>query len=139
VYEENFTVITRVDTEAAVVIASGEIDLRTSTLLRSELRKAIERTTAGLVVLDASDVGFVSSGGLAVLVTAAQRAEQCHKRFRVVTGGHQVIPRTLRIAGLDRLVSTCSTYADAIGVRPIAAPPGSDHEAVPAAHGLRTP
>jgi anti-anti-sigma factor len=139
VYEDNFTVNSRVGSHAAVVIASGEVDLHTSTLLRSELWKAIEQTTVAVVVLDASNVGFVSSGGLAVLVTAARRAEQRHKRFVVVTGGHRVIPRTLRIAGLDQFVSTYSTYADAMAVRTLGTPPGSDHEAVPAACGRRTP
>jgi anti-anti-sigma factor len=65
----------------------------------------IEQTIVGLLVLDVADVDFVSSGGLAMLVTAARAAERWHKRFAVVTGDQQGIPRALHIAGLDRSVS----------------------------------
>jgi anti-sigma B factor antagonist len=118
VYEDEFTVTTRTDAEAAVVIASGEIDLSTCALLRSQLCRTIEDTTADLVVLDASNIMFISSGGLAVLVTAAHLAEQHHKRFRVLTGDRRVIPRALHIAGLDRVVTTCPTYADVFSAEP---------------------
>lgn len=124
-YEDDFTVTTRVDAEAVVVIASGEIDLYTCAVLKSQLWRTIEDTTANLVVLDASKIVFISSGGLAVLVTAAQLAEQCDKRFRVITADQRVIPRALHIAGLDRVVTTCATYADVLSAEPL--PTGAAH------------
>ena len=108
--EKNFTVITRVGTETAVLRASGHIDHQTLPLLGSELWKVIEQTTVALVVLDVNDVDFVSFAGLAMLVTAAQSAERCHKRFAVVTGDRSVFPRALHIAGLDRSVPTCRAW-----------------------------
>lgn len=126
-YDDDFTVTTRTDTEAVVVIASGEIDLYTSTLLRSQLWRTIEETTANLVVLDATNIVFISSGGLAVLVTAAQLAEQHHKRFRVLTGDQRVIPRALHIAGLDRIVRTRATYPEVLSAEP--PPTGTVHPA----------
>lgn len=124
-YEDELTLTTRTDAEAVVVIASGEIDLYTSTLLRSQLWRTIEETAANLVVLDASNIVFISSGGLAVLVTAAQLAEQCRKRFRVITGDQRVIPRALHIAGLDRLVTTYATYSKVLSADP--RPTGETH------------
>jgi anti-sigma B factor antagonist len=111
--DKNFTVVCRVGAETAVVVASGDIDFQTSPLLSSQLWKVIEQTTVGLVVLDVSDVDFVSSAGLAMLVSAVQWAERCHKSFTVVTGRQRVIPRALHVAGLERVVSTSPTYAEA--------------------------
>ena len=116
--EQNFTVITRVGADTAVVLASGDIDLQTSPLLSSELWKVIEQTTVALLVLDVADVAFVSSAGLAMLVTAAQDAARFHKQFAVVTGEQRVIPRALHIAGLDGLVSTWSTQTDVMTNHP---------------------
>jgi anti-anti-sigma factor len=117
-YEDDFSLTTRTVAEAVVVIASGEIDLYTCTVLRSQLCRTIEETTANLVVLDASSTVFISSGGLAVLVTAAQLAEQCHKRFSVLTGDQRVIPRALQVAGLDRVVTTCPAYPEVLRAQP---------------------
>jgi anti-sigma B factor antagonist len=111
-----------------VVVASGDIDFQTSTLLSSELWKVIEQTTVGLVVLDVSEVDFVSSAGVAMLVSAVQCAERCHKSFTVVTGRQRVIPRALHIAGLERVVSTCPTYAVAMAALPAGSPSGIDRE-----------
>lgn len=112
--EDIFTVSTREVAEGIVVTAHGDIDLQTATWLRSELWNAIERTSGPMVVLDATNVEFMSSGGLAVLVTAAELAEQWSKRFLVVTGAQRVIPRALHIAGLDRFVTTSPDWPDGI-------------------------
>ncbi len=109
-----------------MVVASGDIDLHTSTLLSSELWKVIEQTTVSLVVLDVSDVGFVSSAALAMLVSAVQWSERCHKSFTVVTGRQRVIPRALHVAGLERVVSTSATYAGALAALPGGTPPETD-------------
>jgi len=112
--DRNFTITSRVGTETALMVVSGDIDFETSSLLSSELTKVIERSVVSLVVLDVNDVDFVSSAGLAMLVSAVQSAERCHKAFTVVTGRQRVIPRALRVAGLDRVVRTSPTYADAV-------------------------
>ena len=133
--EEFFTVSTRAGPELVVVTAVGEVDTQTATLLRSVLWNAIERAPARLVVLDASGVVFMSSGGLAVLVTAAELAEQGRKRFLVVTGDQRVIPRALHVAGLDRIVSTSPSYPDGIAAdtHPASSPPGDGRRDAPAA------
>jgi anti-sigma B factor antagonist len=125
VYEEDFTITTRTDPEAAVIIASGEIDLESCTVLSSQLRTTIEETTATLVLLDASNIVFISSSGLAMLVTATQLADQHHKRFRVLTGDQRVIPRALHVAGLEQIVTTHATYPDALS--PASRPAGAAH------------
>lgn len=116
--DKNFTVTSRVGADTAVVVASGDIDFHTSTLLSSELYNVIERTAVALVVLDVTDVDFVSSAALAMLVSAVRCAERCHKTFTVVTGRQRVIPRALHVAGLDRVVSTSPTFAGAMSTHP---------------------
>lgn len=111
--EPALAVGTRVDAEATVVVARGEIDLQTSALLRAQLLDAIEQA-AGLVVLDASGVDFVSSAGLALLVTAQQHGELCNRRFCIVIGEQRAIVRALHVAGLERYVRTYRTYAEAL-------------------------
>lgn len=118
--QDCLTIVVRADpvSGAVVLVARGEIDLRTVGLFQHELLGAIEETSAEAVVLDAGDVEFVSSAGLAVLLTAAHRAAMRNRRFHVVTGSQRSISRPLEAAGLDHLVATCPTYLDALSPRP---------------------
>lgn len=94
--------ITSADTgEAVVLAATGEVDVHTGPRLRAALGELLERPDAGPVVLDLTEVTFLSSTGIAVLVDAHWQAAQLHVPLRVVVGADRPVHRTLRSAGVD--------------------------------------
>ncbi len=87
--------------EAFRVVAEGEIDLDAAPELRAALGVA-ERGAAPAVVLDLSQVTFIDSSGIGVLVEAAQRADADGHRLSIIAG--PAVDRVIEIAGLrDRL------------------------------------
>jgi anti-anti-sigma factor len=77
---------------------SGEIDLGTAPQLESALSDAICDGTAAVTV-DLSDVDFIDSTGVSVLVRSAHRAEQSGVMVRV-EGAHGIVARVLRVTGV---------------------------------------
>jgi anti-anti-sigma factor len=83
--------------DGAVVSARGDIDL--STLAKAEAALDEARTGAGLLVLDLSEVGFMDTSGLRLVIEEQQRAAEGGYRFAVVRGPSRV-RRLFEIAGL---------------------------------------
>jgi anti-anti-sigma factor len=83
--------------EAAVVSARGDIDL--STLPQAVTALAEARATAGSLVLDLREVGFMDTSGLRLVIEEQQRAASGGYRFAVVRGPSRV-QRLFEIAGL---------------------------------------
>jgi anti-anti-sigma factor len=88
---------------AAVVAASGELDLRTSPQLEDRLARAFD-AGAELVILDLRQIEFIDSTGLRVVVNAHQRAHDTGRRFAVVRGADQV-ERVLTLTGVRDLLT----------------------------------
>ena len=85
--------------DTAVLSVYGEIDIGTAPVLRDALLPVLEQQT-GPVVVDLSDVAFMDSTGVHVLVDALQRAELENRRLAVACreGGH--VHRLLGLVGL---------------------------------------
>jgi anti-sigma B factor antagonist len=99
---------------AIVLRTTGEIDMSTAPTLADELELALDAAIAPApVVADLSDVTFLGSAGLAVLLDARDRAEQAETPLRLVAVGRPVL-RTLEIAGLLELLPVYSTVAEAV-------------------------
>ena len=83
--------------DARVLHVVGEIDTLTAPLLRAQL----DAQTGGirLLVLDLTDVTFLGSAGLAVLVAAKDEAEVRGFRLRIVPGS-RIVVRALQATGL---------------------------------------
>ncbi len=79
---------------------SGELDLSTVEDLESRLRE-IEETDVAVIVLDLSQISFMDSTGLRLVITADDRARKEGRRFLLVKGPENV-HRVFRIALLDR-------------------------------------
>jgi anti-sigma B factor antagonist len=75
----------------------GEIDAHSATTLASHLDPLPGSTTD--VVIDLSEVAFIDSSGLRVLVEAHQRAEAEARRL-VLSGPSRQVLRLLEISGL---------------------------------------
>ena len=88
--------------EAVVLAVAGEIDIATGTRLRSALSEVLEEPGARVVVLDLTDVSYMASTGIAVLMDARWSAEQRAKSLRVVVGAAPVVGRLLRTTGADK-------------------------------------
>jgi anti-sigma B factor antagonist len=86
----------------AVVSARGEIDLTSSTTLRSQLLE-LDRVEADNVVVDLTEVGFIDSTGLSVLVGGADHAHARGRGFGIVAGPQ--IRELMRITGLSTVMT----------------------------------
>ena len=71
------------DQRAAVVTVRGEVDLASAGSLREVLRRVVDRATDPVVV-DLSEVSFMGSTGVHLLVETYQRLKPQHRRLSVV-------------------------------------------------------
>jgi anti-anti-sigma factor len=95
---------------AAVVVVTGELDLRTSPQLEERLTRAFD-AGAELVILDLRQIEFMDSTGLRVLLTAHQRAHETGRRFALVRGADQV-ERVLTLTGVRDLLTVVDAPED---------------------------
>jgi anti-sigma B factor antagonist len=82
---------------ASVLHVVGEIDTLTAPLLRAQLDGQIPGVP--LLVLDLTEVTFLGSAGLAVLVAAKDEADTHDHRLRIVPGS-RIVVRALEATGL---------------------------------------
>ena len=74
---------TVVDASATVVHVQGELDIDSADALRSAL-EAAEASVGAILRLDASDVTFLDSTALGVILASAQRMQERGARFELV-------------------------------------------------------
>jgi anti-sigma B factor antagonist len=96
--EPHFQVEVSSEGTKAVLYLRGELDVSSSAALEEELAR-IDGST--LIVLDLTDLEFIDSTGLGVLVKAHQRVRDEGTRLVVVHDGGQV-KRLLELTGLDQ-------------------------------------
>jgi anti-sigma B factor antagonist len=90
---------------ATIVHARGEIDMGSAPLLAealTALESAAERPAR--IVLDLSEVTFMSSAGLTILNTHHHRSAELDIRFLVVASQRAVV-RTLALTGISEVVT----------------------------------
>lgn len=97
---------------AAVVTAVGEVDVSTAPELRQRLR---EQPEDALVVVDLSDVTFLDSTGLGVLVAALKRIRESGAggELRLVVNRPQVT-KVLEVTGLSGVFSIFASLDEAL-------------------------
>ncbi len=81
---------------------SGEIDHHTAKPAREQIDYAIERGTAQILRLDFSDVSFMDSSGVG-LVMGRYRLMQSRGGQTWICNATPPVMRMLKLAGLDRL------------------------------------
>jgi anti-sigma B factor antagonist len=87
---------------AILVSVSGELDLWTSTRLQ-EVFNSADSFDNNRLELDLSNVTFLDSEGLKMLV-AAYRSLDMHNKKMVITACSQYVSRVLRLSGVDSLL-----------------------------------
>ena len=83
----------------ALLMIAGEIDTLTADALERGCEQLLA-TRSGVLVIDLSNVTFLASSGLAVLIRAAHQAGE--RRLRLVTPT-RTVRRPLEITGSDQL------------------------------------
>jgi anti-sigma B factor antagonist len=92
--------------DVAVISVNGDIDLATGPALREALLPVLEHQT-GPVVVDLSEVSFIDSTGVHVLVDTLRRLEPQNRRLAIVCReGGQVH----RVLALVRLLDTFAVH-----------------------------
>ncbi|MEV0108363.1 STAS domain-containing protein [Nocardia sp. NPDC050799] len=110
-------VAVRAENGTAIVTVRGEVDMASAPQLQAALEDA-QRGGDPLVV-DMSEVGFLGSAGLSVLLVISEAAEP-GAGLRVVVS--DAVRRPIELTGLDKLLSVHESLADALaaGVNPAA-------------------
>jgi anti-anti-sigma factor len=110
---ENMNIVTSgVGEGVAVVEIEGEVDAHTARQLESALNDLLAQGCTRLV-LDASQMGFISSAGLRALVFAHREACQGGGQVRVFGLSPQA-RRIFEMAGLDECLEMCDTRQEAM-------------------------
>lgn len=86
-----------------LVRIGGELDLLTVPHLRARIAAATAEA-AGPVVIDLTDVSFLSSAGLQLLVSVQSDLAAEDRALGLVTGDSRPVVRPLQITGLDQLM-----------------------------------
>jgi anti-sigma B factor antagonist len=113
-----------------VVCVAGELDVYTAPRLREELVDVIADGCRRLIV-DMNGVTFIDSTGLGVLVGILKRMRTVDGELRVIAANEPVL-RTMRITGLQRVLCTHPTVADATATEFPVPAPLTTHDASPA-------
>lgn len=104
----HFRVEVEEEGRARVLKLHGELDLASSAVLEQELEKP---PAAELVIVDLSDLDFIDSSGIGILVKANQAASDQGRRFALVKGGGQVA-QLLELTGLTGELTVVDTSAE---------------------------
>ena len=89
----------RVDARIRVIAAHGQIDLYSAPTFKEAVLDAID-DGATVLVIDLSDVDFMDSTGLGVLVGASKRLMQLDGRI-VIVSPDDLVRRLFEISGLQ--------------------------------------
>lgn len=103
--ETHFLVEARHEGRARVLKLSGELDVASSGALEQSVDEVSDYDR---LVIDLSDLEFIDSTGLSVLVAAHQQAVAAGREFCVVQGSGQV-QRLLALAGLEERLTVADT------------------------------
>lgn len=112
---EEFFVTRRDAGDAVVLQVNGVVDIITAPSLATHIDVALSGTPAVLVI-DLTEVDFLSSAGITVLVEVHRLTENSPTSLRVAADG-SATSRPLRIVGLDEFIDLYPTVAEALDGR----------------------
>jgi anti-sigma B factor antagonist len=101
----------RATEHALIVTVAGEIDVRTAPEVTAATQRALAERPATIVV-DLSEVTFLGSAGLSVLLAAHRRAAP-HSRVHIVATKRTVL-RPIQLTGLEQELALFSSLEDAL-------------------------
>ena len=111
--------VVRAKGEALVVTVAGEIDLFTVDRFRAAVAAGFDELRDGeVLVIDLTEVTFLSSQGLQALVDVTQAAQRRREPLRIVVDHTRTVTRPIVVTGLDGVLALFNTVDDALQARP---------------------
>jgi len=107
-----FSITTSRDGEATVLHVTGDLDVLTAPTLGTRLDVALAGAPSVLIV-DLTEVEFLSSAGISMLVETHRLTERAGMSLRVVAEG-PATSRPLRMMSVDEIIDLYPTAADAL-------------------------
>jgi anti-sigma B factor antagonist len=95
-----------------VISVLGEVDVYSAPMLRKCLHESMDDEHRELIV-DLTNIAFIDSTGLGVLVAGQNRAGELGGRLSVVCAEERVL-KLFRITGLDEIFGMYATRAEAV-------------------------
>lgn len=102
----------RTEGDHTVVSVAGELDVFTAPRLEEKLSELVADGQVQLIV-DLSDVSFMDSTGLGVMVKALKWVQDKGGTLQVVAAEERIV-KVFKITGLDGVMSLRSSLADAL-------------------------
>lgn len=96
----------------AVLSVRHSVDMLSAPQLSAAIGTALAKGPVGLVV-DMTDVDFLASAGMSVLVDAQDQARTASARFGVVAEG-AATSRPIKLLGIDAILALYPTLGDAL-------------------------
>lgn len=97
--------------DTCVVSLSGEVDVYTSPALKERLIESVDSGCSNILV-DMSNVAFIDSSGLGVLVSGLRRVKERGGNMRLVCTKDSIL-KIFRITGLDKVFPIFSDMEEA--------------------------
>jgi anti-sigma B factor antagonist len=94
-----------------VLTVSGEVDILSAPQLTEAICGALGKTPAGVVV-DLTEVSFLASVGMSILVAAQEAADAMSVPFGIIAEG-AATSRPMRLLGIDAILVLYPTLCDA--------------------------
>ncbi len=98
--------------DLGLVELSGEVDLYTAPRFKEDLVGLIESGVEAIVI-DLSQVTFIDSTALGVIISGVKRLRERDGRLMIVAGSRPVV-RILDITGLDKVLTVFDTRDEAL-------------------------
>lgn len=98
---------------AAVLTVSGRIDANSAPTLEHTLLATVNEK-AGPIIVDMSEVEYVSSAGLNVTLLAAKALAKTSRQL-VVAGANEDVADVMRLTGVDKLIVLAGSLDAAVG------------------------
>jgi stage II sporulation protein AA (anti-sigma F factor antagonist) len=105
---------TSIDGQTLVVYLYGDLDLNIADRLRDALDKKIEETAALNLVVDLSNVNFIDSSGLGVLLGRYKRVSKAGGKV-YLSGAKPHVRSIIELSGLLRIMEEFSSTGEALG------------------------
>jgi anti-sigma B factor antagonist len=106
--------------DVAIIDASGEVDLYSSTQLREALVKELNSAVSS-VLINMTGVSYVDSSGIATLLEGLQLSRKTQKRYGLF-GLQKNARSVLRLARLDTVFTIWETEQEAVEKVPATQP-----------------
>lgn len=99
--------------DAIIVHVRGELDIVSAPVLRQVFIEVLSETPAAHLIVDLSDVSFIDSTGIGVIVGAYKRVRTKGGRFNAVVTTTEV-RRALTMTGLMRIWRATASVEEAL-------------------------